>query len=380
MSKGRAALAAVAVLVLAGCADLGYYWQSASGHLALMRAARPVPEWLQDPAATDALKAKLELAQRIRGFAVAELGLPDNPSYKAYADLHRPAAIWNVVAAPAHSLTLKTWCFPVAGCVGYRGYYDEAAARAEAAALVAQGLEAAAYPVPAYSTLGWMNWAGGDPLLSTFIGYPEGELARIVFHELAHQVLYVPGDTMFNESFATAVERIGGVRWLQTQASEAARAEYAQFDSRRQQFRALTAATRRVLSGIYASKEAQAGDWATVDAQKKAAMEDFRQRYATLRAGWSGPRQGAYDGWVARANNALFGAQAAYDELVPGFEALFEREGRDWPRFYAAVKRLAALPKDERTLALRTGDAVAPAALRPTEEPGQHSRQGGPGA
>lgn len=380
MSKGRAVFAAVAVLALAGCADLGYYWQSASGHLALMRAARPVPEWLQDPAAADALKAKLALAQRIRRFAVAELGLPDNPSYKAYADLHRPAAIWNVVAAPAHSLTLKTWCFPVAGCVGYRGYYDEAAARAEAATLVAQGLEAAAYPVPAYSTLGWMNWAGGDPLLSTFIGYPEGELARIVFHELAHQVLYVPGDTMFNESFATAVERIGGARWLQTQAGDAARAEYAQFDGRRQQFRALTADTRRALSGIYASKEAQAGDWATVDAQKKAAMEDFRQRYAALRAGWSGPRQGAYDAWVARANNALFGAQAAYDELVPGFEALFEREGRDWPRFYAAVKRLAALPKDERMLALRTGDAMAPAARTPTEEPGQHGRQGGPGA
>ncbi|WP_162584836.1 aminopeptidase [Variovorax sp. RA8] len=380
MSKGRAAFAAVAVLALAGCADLGYYWQSASGHLALMRAARPVPEWLQDPATTDALKAKLQLAERIRRFAVAELGLPDNPSYKAYADLHRPAAIWNVVASPAHSLTLKTWCFPVAGCVGYRGYYDEAAARAEAATLVAQGLEAAAYPVPAYSTLGWMNWAGGDPLLSTFIGYPEGELARIVFHELAHQVLYVPGDTMFNESFATAVERIGGARWLQTQAGDAARVEYAQFDRRRQQFRALTADTRRVLADIYASKAAQAGDWATVDAQKKAVMEDFRQRYAALRAGWSGPRQGAYDGWVARANNALFGAQAAYDELVPGFEALFEREGRDWPRFYAAVKRLSALPKDERMLALRTGDATAPAARRPTEEPGQHGRQGGPGA
>ena len=380
MRRRRAVFAAVAVLTLAGCADLGYYWQSASGHLALMHAARPVPEWLRDPAANDALKAKLELTQRIRRFAVAELGLPDNPSYKAYADLRRPAAVWNVVAAPPHSLTLKTWCFPIAGCVGYRGYYDEAAARAEAAALVAQGLEAAVYPVPAYSTLGWMNWAGGDPLLSTFIGYPEGELARIVFHELAHQVLYVPGDTMFNESFATAVERIGGARWLQTEAGETARAEYAQFDSRRQQFRALTASTRRVLSGIYASKEAQAGDWAAVDAQKKAAMEDFRQRYAALRAGWSGPRQGAYDAWVARANNALFGAQAAYDELVPGFEALFEREGRDWPRFYAEVKRLAALPKDERTLALRTGDAVAPAARRPTEEPGQHSRQGGPGA
>ena len=135
------ALALAGALFLTGCADLGYYWQSASGHLGLMRAARPVPEWLDDPATSEALKAKLALTQRIRQFAVAELGLPDNASYKSYADLHRKAALWNVVAAPPHALTLKTWCFPVAGCVGYRGYYDEAAARAEAAALQTQGLE-----------------------------------------------------------------------------------------------------------------------------------------------------------------------------------------------------------------------------------------------
>ena len=360
--RGAAALAVLAAsALLAGCADLGYCWQSASGHLGLMRAARPVPEWLEDPATSEALKTKLALTQRIRQFAVAELGLPDNASYKSYADLHRNAALWNVVAAPPHSLTLKTWCFPVAGCVGYRGYYDEAAANAEAAAQQSQGLEVAVYPVPAYSTLGWMNWAGGDPLLSTFIGYPEGELARLVFHELAHQVLYVPDDTMFNESFATAVERIGGARWLRTHASEAARLDYAQFDGRRQQFRALTAETRRALEAVYGSPEAKANDWPAVDAMKADAMADFRQRYAALRAGWTGPRQGAYDGWVARANNAMFGAQAAYDELVPGFEALFEREGEDWPRFYAAVRRLAELPKTERRQALRTEAAPATA-------------------
>jgi predicted aminopeptidase len=376
----RLGLGALALSLLTGCADLGYYWQSASGHIDLMRAARPVPQWLQDPTVSEPLKAKLELAQRIRRFAVAELGLPDNASYKSYADLHRAAAVWNVVAAPPHSLTLKTWCFPVAGCVGYRGYYDEAAARAEAAAQGGQGLESVVYPVPAYSTLGWMNWAGGDPLLSTFIGYPEGELARLVFHELAHQVLYVAGDTMFNESFATAVERIGGARWLQTQAGEAARLEYAQFDARRRAFRELTANTRRTLSDIYASQAAQDKDWATVDAQKKAAMDAFRQRYAELRAGWSGPRQGAYDGWVSRANNALFGAQAAYDDLVPGFEALFEREGRDWPRFYAAAKRLAELPKAERLQALRPGDATPAAGVPNLRTQPPQQRQGGPGA
>jgi predicted aminopeptidase len=204
-----------------------------------------------------------------------------------------------------------------------------------------------------------MNWAGGDPLLSTFIGYPEGELARIVFHELAHQVLYVPGDTVFNESYATAVERIGGALWLQREASDAARSEYARFDGQRRQFRALALDTRRALNRAYESKEAKAGDWAAVDAMKKTAMDDFRERYARLRAEWQGPRQGAYDGWVARANNAAFGAQAAYDDLVPAFEALFERESRNWTRFYKEVRRIAALPTaEERRNALQTATGI----------------------
>lgn len=371
LRRAAAASMLLAASLLAGCADLGYYWQSASGHLGVMRAARPVPQWLDDPATPAALKAKLELTQRIRRFAVTELHLPDNPSYTGYADLHRNAAVWNVVAAPAYSLTLKTWCFPVAGCVGYRGYYDEAQAKTEADAQRAQGLEAAVYPVPAYSTLGWLNWAGGDPLLSTFIGYPEGELARLIFHELSHQLLYVSGDTLFNESFATAVERIGGARWLATEAGDAARAEYAQYDARRQQFRALTFATRRRLQAVYNSPQAEAKDWAAVEAMKREAMAAFRADFAALRNGWPPQRQAAYDAWAARANNATFGAQAAYDDLVPGFEALFEREGRDWPRFYAAVKAMAALPKDERHAALqgvappaRTAGAAPPSAAQ----------------
>ena len=367
------ALALAGSLFLAGCADLGYYWQSASGHIGIMRAARPVPEWLADPAVSAPLKAKLELAQRIRRFASSELGLPDNASYKSYADLHRRAAVWNVVAAPPYSLTLKSWCFPVAGCVGYRGYYSEDAANAEAEAQKKQELETAVYPVPAYSTLGWMNWAGGDPLLSTFIGYPEGELARIVFHELAHQVLYVSGDTVFNESYATAVERIGGALWLQHEAGEPARREYAQFDAQRQEFRALALDTRRALNRIYESPEAKAGDRTRVDAMKRAAMADFHERYAKLKAGWTGPRQNAYDAWVARANNAAFGAQAAYDDLVPGFEKLFEREGRDWPRFYTAVRRIAALPTDaERRSALQSATGILQTRSSPEHKNGDH--------
>ena len=351
---------------LSACADASYYLQSAQGHIAMMRAAKPVEQWLADEQTTASLKARLALAQRIRRFAVTDLALPDNASYTQYADLHRRAVVWNVVAAPEFSLTLKTWCFPVAGCVGYRGYFDEADARALAAELKAQGMEVSVYGVPAYSTLGWMNWVGGDPLLNTFINYPEGELARLIFHELAHQVAYAKGDTPFNESFATAVERLGGARWLARQGSPAARAEYLEYNRRRTEFRNLSLATRLVLAGIYREKEAESHDRQAQTAMKNEAIKHFRDQYAALKSGWiaaSGlapdlaARQfSAYDLWVANANNAALGAQAAYDELVPDFEALFEHmdpsPGKQWQGFYDEVKRLAGLPKPERDQAL----------------------------
>ncbi|RYF43304.1 MAG: aminopeptidase [Comamonadaceae bacterium] len=354
-------VAGLALACLTGCANLGYYWQSASGHLKMMGVARPVDDWLADSAATPRLKERLALSQRIRGFAVTDLQLPDNSSYRRYADLQRTAVVWNVVAAPPLSLTLRTWCFPVTGCVGYRGYFDESEARAEAARVAAQGDETSVYGVPAYSTLGWLNWAGGDPLLNTFIHYPEGELARLIFHELAHQVVYVKDDTMFNESFATAVERLGGRQWLQTQAGEAARQEYEAHDARRRQFRALTQATRARLQGIYEGKEPSVQDPRAQSAMKIVAMQEFRAQYAQLRDSWGGDPQRfrGYDQWVAQANNASFGAQAAYDALVPGFEALFAREGRDWARFYDAVRQLAALPKEERHRQLKQGEPGA---------------------
>lgn len=335
----------------------GYYWQSVNGHLALMRAARPVDDWLADAAVNPALKDRLALAQCMRRFATDELALPDNASYTRYAHLPRRAVVWNVVATPEFSLKLHTWCFAVVGCVGYRGYFDEAQAEAFASTLRTQGLEAGVYPVPAYSTLGWTNWLGGDPLLSTFIGYPEGELARMVFHELAHQVLYVANDTTFNESFATAVERLGGARWL-AQASPAAQAEYARFDDRRRAFRQLTLQTRKSLEQIYGGAPEGQGQSATgMDAldptrheamrqAKQAVMARFRQQYAELKASWGG--YSGFDPWVARANNASFAVQAAYDEQVPAFMALFDREGRSFSRFYTAVRQLSQLPKPER--------------------------------
>ncbi len=339
---GMAALIGVACLAV-GCSTIGYYAQSVGGHLELLSRAKGIDEVSAAESTPAALRDRLALATRIRDFAVTDLGLPDNRSYRRYSDLGRNAAVYNVTAAAELSLKLETWCFPVVGCVGYRGYYDRAAADAEGAALRARGLEVNVYGVPAYSTLGKLDWLGGDPLLNTFINWSEGELARLVFHELAHQVVYAEGDTMFNESFATAVERIGVQRWLAQHAGDEARAQYAAQDARREDFRALTTRFRDRLHALYTS--------AASDADKRegkaALMRELRAEHVKIKAErWNG--FAGYDGWFERANNASFGVLAAYNELVPPFERLYEREGRDFKRFYAEAARLAALPKDQR--------------------------------
>jgi predicted aminopeptidase len=333
------------LLALSGCGTvdgLGYYAQSIGGHLAVLRAARPVPALIADEATPAALRERLALTQRMRDFAVAELGLPDNASYRRYADLGRPSVVYNVAAAPELSLKLETWCFPVVGCVAYRGYYDRADADAYAAPLRERGLEVTVYGVPAYSTLGklplWWDW-WADPLLNTFVQWPEGELARLIFHELAHQVAYAADDTEFNESYATAVERIGARRWLERHGSPGALDEYLRVEARREDFRALTMATRAKLEAVYAGPGSDE-DKRRAKADTMAGMRAAHERLKIEQ--WGG--FAGYDGWFARANNATLGMLATYNALVPAFERLYEREGRDLRRFHAAVQRLAALP------------------------------------
>ena len=354
----RLAFAAVALLLLSGCGTVGYYWQSVNGHLQMLSAARPVADVLADAQTPQSLKAQLQLSQRLRAFAVQELKLPDNDSYRRYADLRRVSVVWNVVAAQEFSLTLKTWCFAAVGCVAYRGYFDEQDARLEAARLAQDGFEVSVYGVPAYSTLGTLSWLGAfgsDPLLNTFIKYRECDFARLIFHELAHQVAYAKDDTTFNESFATAVERLGSQVWLARHATREMQATQADSDKRRQQFRALIQATRRELAGIYALKAENNEEMRARAASKNGALKTFKDNYAQLKQSWgTSVNSSGFDAWVAQANNATFGAQAAYDELVPGFEALFVRENRNWNQFYDAIKILAAQPKEQRRLALAT--------------------------
>jgi len=345
--------AALGVVCLgSGCSSVGYYAQSVGGHLALMQRARPIDDWLADPATPPALQARLQVAQQARRFAVTALALPDNASYTRHADLGRSAAVWNVVATPALSLQLHTWCYPVMGCVGYRGFFDQAEAEAEGAALRAQGLDVSVYGVPAYSTLGWTNWIGGDPLLNTLVGGSESFMVRLIFHELAHQQVYVAGDTPFNESYATAVEQLGLARW---QAATGRSADDPAVAQRAADFRAITLRTRAALAALYAGPL----DDAAKLQRKAALLAAMRAEHAALKAAPAGPWAGytGYDGWFARANNASLALQAAYDGLVPQFQALFRQQGSDFARFHAAVRQLAALPADQRRAAL---DAIQP--------------------
>lgn len=325
--------------MLASCAQLGYYAQAMQGQMSLMSSARPIDEWLADPGVKEDLKQRLKRTQQIRAFAARELGLPDNGSYKSYADLKRPYVMWNVVATPELSMKPVQWCFPIAGCVDYRGYYSKEAAQEFAARQRAQGYDVRVNGVPAYSTLGWFN----DPVLSTFIEYPEAEVARMVFHELAHQVAYAPGDSQFNESFATAVEEVGVARWLEAQADPALRERYEAWRHRKEDFLALLDRHSRQLEQLYASNASDA-DKRERKAQVFATLKhDYEIMKATRWGGYAG-----YDRWFSEPiSNAHFALVSTYHELVPAFHGLYA-ELNDFRKFYARVKGLAQRNRDER--------------------------------
>lgn len=349
MIRPAATLAAVALVLLGGCAELAYYAQSVNGQLSLLRARRPLPQVEADPATPPALRERLVLARELRDFASRELGLPDNGSYRSYADLKRPYAVWNVFAAPEFSLTPRRWCYPVAGCAGYRGYFSEAAAQREASALSAQGDDVYLGGVPAYSTLGWFD----DPLLNTFIRYPEYELARMIFHELAHQVVYVKGDTAFNESFAVAVELEGVRRWIARSGDAALASDFERAQARRAEVEALVARHGAALEKLYASGLPPAD----MRAAKAARYAAFSADYANLKSAWGG--YAGYDRFFASPNNALLAAVQLYTARVPQFSALLAQHGGDLPAFFADVRALARLDKAARDARL---DAFSPRA------------------
>jgi predicted aminopeptidase len=332
----RSALSAIAALALAGCESVAYYAQAVDGHFSLMNRAQPVAQVIADPATPEPLRGQLERARAVRDFASRELKLPDNASYRSYADLGRRYAVWNVVAAPEFSLEPELSCFPVAGCVAYRGFFSRAGAERYAKGLRERGLDVLVYGVPAYSTLGRFD----DPLLSTFIGYPGAELARLVFHELAHQVAYAKDDSTFNESFAVAVEREGVRRWLAAAGREKELEAFRDAQRRNAEFTRTLDEARARLDALYRQRlEPEA-----MRQLKRAEMEKLVAEPAFRR--FAGRRGNAEADFVP--SNALLAAFATYTDLVPEFERLLASEGGDLERFYGAVRSLAAKPRAER--------------------------------
>ncbi|MFC4158061.1 aminopeptidase [Chitinimonas lacunae] len=329
---------------LSGCASLSYLGQAASGQAEVMERARPIDALLADPTTPGELADKLRFARDVRRFAIDELGLPDNESYTRYADLGRPYPVWNIVATQPLDLTPVQSCFPVAGCLDYRGYYREEEARRHAESLIAKGMDVFWYGVPAYSTLGWF----ADPLLNSTIRYGRADLARLIFHELAHQQVYVKDDSAFNEAFATAVELEGFERWLRRHGDEAIRNDYQRNEARRAAFRDAMSRTRQRLLDIYQGP----GSDATKLAAKQSALEALAAEYAQLKARykWMG-----YDAWFdPLPNNAHFASVATYHRLVPAFRALFAEKEGNWTAFYEAVRALAAQDKASRHAALES--------------------------
>ncbi|MEX0951056.1 MAG: aminopeptidase [Gammaproteobacteria bacterium] len=337
-------------LLLSGCGSVQYYGQAVSGHLDLMLRRTPIAGQIADPATPGELRGQLSEALSIRRFASYALGLPDNNSYRSYADLERDYVVWGVTATPALSLQPEQWCFLLVGCLSYRGYYAEADARRFAADLAGQGLDVYVGGASAYSTLGWF----ADPVLNTMLHRDSTWLALIMFHELAHQQLFINNDTAFNEAYAETVARAGVERWLQSRDRPEVLAGFRATLAYEQAFLRLVTGTRAELKSLYAS---DLSDVRKLE-QKQAVFIAMRQQYAKLKRDWNGRRD--YDRWFAlELNNAQLAAVATYLELVPPMQRLLARLDNDLPAFYAAMNKLTGCSPAERRAFLQGTETTA---------------------
>ena len=347
----RSLVIAVAAGALAGC-SLPYYVQAIGGQLELLRKREPIDAVIADPERDADIRTTLGSVAGMREFAVNALGLPDNDSYTTYVDLDRPYAVWNVVAAAEFSVEPERWCFPVAGCVSYRGFFDRDAAERYRQTLEAQGLDAWSGGVRAYSTLGWFD----DPVLNTMLGGGEEYIASLLFHELAHQKLYIRDDSELSEAFATAVEEHGMELWLGEHGGVRALERYRERAERRDEFANLVSAQQERLSEIYDSELAD-------EAKRAAKAESFelmQDEYASLKARWDGADD--YDAWFAQPmNNAKLAAVATYQRWLPVLRSRLDRVGLE--AFYLEMEAVAALPADERATALERWVESVPAAV-----------------
>ncbi len=329
----------LSMLFLNGCETVGYYYQSIHGHFSLLGDSRSINDLLQDIKNDTELQQKLELVLRVREFATDKLELPENNSYRSYASLDRSAVVWSVVATPEFSVSPKHWCYPVIGCASYRGYFDLEQAQMYANALSNDGLDVTIEPAAAYSTLGWFD----DPLPSTVINWPESQLVGLIFHELAHQQLYVAGDSSFNEAFASMVEMVGVERWFSLSKDGAGTEQWQQRKHRKEEFYRLLLDTRSRLQQLYT------GSLSVSEMRKRKATEfnKLRNDYLGLKKSWNG--YAGFDHWFKRdLNNARLASVATYAQWVPAFLKLLKEAKGDLGKFYKDCEQLANLPLEQR--------------------------------
>lgn len=341
MMKKLSRLLALVVLVnfCTGCSTIGFYYQSTAGHLALLSKREPISDIVNDSTRDKELIEQLMLAQELRTFASADLGLPENQSYRSYIQLDRPYVAWHVFAAPEFSVTLQKWCFLAIDCMQYRRYFDEHGARAFAARLAAAGQDVYVAGVPAYSTLA--------PLVSSMLHQGEIATASYIFHELAHQQLYVHSNSTFNESFATAVEELGVRRWLRHQGRLEELLRYEGWLTRKTAFANLILDTRRELHELYESGLPVE----TMRSEKRKLAGVLRQRFETLSQSDSSLQR--YKKWMSGPlNNAQLGVIAVYRDQVPDFKRLFAACDSDFEKFYLRAEEISMLGAKERKSAL----------------------------
>ena len=325
--------------VLISCEAIGYYSQAAQGQISIFLGRQNIEELISSDSFPDNLKHKFKEIEKIKNFARLNLKLPVGDNYSSYIDVNRDYLVWNVFAAPEFSTKPSTWCYPFAGCVAYRGYFSRERALRYAEKLENQGFDVYTGGVAAYSTLGWFD----DPITSTIINRSTNQLARLIFHELAHQVVYLPGDTTFNESFATVVENEGLRLWLLSQGQDDVHGETSLRQLQRQQFVNLVTRSRNRLSKVYASELSD-----TLKREKKLELQHrMRQEYALLSKEWGS--DGGYDSWFANSlNNAQLSTVTSYNDLVPNFERLLVQNGGNLEKFYSKVIEISALDETQR--------------------------------
>ena len=343
------------VLCLGACSSPAYYLQAISGQNKLMQSRQDIQSLLHDPATPAELAGHLRTAERLKLFAQDELGLPVDGSYSSYVEVEGEALVWNVIATKEFSLQPKKWCFPVAGCVPYRGFFKQQKAQESAARLSRKGMDVIVSPAAAYSSLGWFD----DPLLSTMFSGSDTRLAAYLFHELAHQRLYIKNDGVFNEGYASFVEETGVKAWLEFNQQQGELQKWLQLEDVSKDFSRLIGSIRHQLIELYRSNETEA----VMRRQKAEVFSELKRDYQRLiDEKWQGKPY--YSAWFNQApNNARLALYNTYEGSLCAFEGLWEKSGHNWQKFQQLAKQKSSLPKDQRLEWLKqTCSDIAPQA------------------